>query len=441
MLHEISVVGRALPDEKDDDLERDRPFNAYRYASSSDAKAIVSEAISLILTYEAHFALKKNKRRAKDQVIFDQTVEAVLSDLMHHHSIEYPRGLYVSRSNRVLGSKSRYRPPVYSKQFRHVLDLLARPEMDYIRQDIAPDNEGHRKSTVIMPGGRLLDRMDEHGIHASDLDEHPHSETIVLKRTKDEDNYWDEGGLEEYEDDEVTRRYRSEMDNINEWLAAADLRVDATGLPIEPTPFDIRARRLRRIFTRGSFQSGGRLFGGFWQELRKTERRSALRISGEQAVELDYGQAGARILYGMARQTPPEGDLYGLPGYYKQRAGIKRVMRAMIFATDRLERFPKHTKVQFRRSDKIGEVVAEIENRHPLIQDQFYKGLGHEAQFIESQIMVEVVRTLKGEGVVALPIHDAIMVPASAVHPSKEIMLEIFHRLSGVKGIVTEEKE
>ncbi|MBL0934264.1 MAG: hypothetical protein IBJ07_05895 [Rhizobiaceae bacterium] len=440
-MDEMSLVGRAVPDEEDNDLERDRPFNAYRYASSSEAKAIVSEAISLILTYEAHFALKKNKRRATDQAVFDKTVEAVLSDLMHHKALEYPCGIYISRSNRVLGSKSRYRPPVYSKQFRHVLDLLARPEMDYVRQDIAPADEGHRRSTVIIPGGRLIDRMDEHVIQACDLDEHPHSETIVLKRTKDEDNYWDEGGLEEYDDDEVTQRYRSEMEGINQWLATADLQVDRASMMMRPTPFDIRARRLRRFFTRGSFQSGGRLFGGFWQELRKTERRRVLRINGEKAVELDYGQAGVRILYGMAGQTPPEGDLYAFPGYYQQRAGIKRVMSSMSFATGRLDRFPKHTRVLFRKSDKIDEVVAEIERWHPLVRNQFYKGLGHEVQFVESQIMIEVLRTLKGEQVVALPIHDATMVPASAVHPSKEIMLEVFHRLSGVKGIVTEEKE
>ena len=52
-------------------------------------------------------------------------------------------------------------------------------------------------------------------------------------------------------------------------------------------------RSLRRIFTKGCFDHGGRLFGGFWQELSKTARFDGLVINDEDIVELDYGQMGA----------------------------------------------------------------------------------------------------------------------------------------------------
>jgi len=123
-----------------------------------------------------------------------------------------------------------------------------------------------------------------------------------------------------------------------------------------------------------------------------------------------------------------------------QVAGIKRVVSAMTFATSRLDRFPKETKRLFRKNDKIGEVVAEIERKHPLIKDHFFRGLGHDAQFIESQILIEVIKTLKTDGIVALPIHDAVMVPASRVDRSREVMLDVFNRLSGVEGLVTEQR-
>jgi hypothetical protein len=323
--------------------------------------------------------------------------------------------------------------------FPYILDLMAKPEMGYIEQNVAAPIQGVSRSTVIRPGPRLLDRIEEHDLQLVDLGEHPHGETIILKRTKDRDDYWDEGGLEEYDDDAVTERYRSEIADINDWLAAADLRFNPAGIPWPHTSFDIAARRLRRIFTQGRFTSGGRLFGGFWQELRKHERQQGLYIGGEKAVELDYGQVGPRILYGMAGQQPPSDDLYAMPGYYQQRAGIKRVMSAMIFASDTLNRFPKETKKEFRRSDKIAEVLSEIERRHPLIKDYFYRGLGHDAQFIESQIMVEVLLTLKDRGVVALPIHDAVMVPCSAAALAKKIMLDVFHGHAHVEGIVTKE--
>ncbi|TIU44413.1 MAG: hypothetical protein E5W31_00925, partial [Mesorhizobium sp.] len=152
---------------------------------------------------------------------------------------------------------------------------------------------------------------------------------------------------------------------------------------------------------------------------------------------LDYGQAGARILYGMAGQQPTSDDLYHLWGYVQQREGIKRVMSAMIFADKPLERFPQFTRALFRKGDKIAEVVQAIELKHSLIKDRFHCGIGHDAQFIESQIMVELLLIMKAKGIIALPIHDALMVPWSAAATAKDAMLSVFQRMTGVKGIVT----
>lgn len=423
----------------DEDDERDRRFNAHRFAASENAKAIVKEAIELLLSCEAHFGLRTNKRRARDQETFDLTVDAILSDLMHHHLAGASGDIYVTRSNRVLGAKSRYRPRAYSKMFPYILDLMAKPEMAHVEQLIAAPVEGAARATVIRSGSRLLDRIVEHEIGIDDLDEHPHGETILLKRIKDRKNHWDEGGLEEYGDTLDTERYRAELDEINQWIADADLRFDPEGLSWPRTQFSIRDRRLRRIFTQCRFDSGGRLFGGFWQSLRRDERRQGLSISGERAVELDYGQVGPRILYGMTGHKPPFEDLYDIWGYGLNRPGIKKVMSAMIFASDTLNRFPKGTRRLFSRSYKVGDVVEAIEAKHPMIRNCFHRGLGHDAQFIESQIMVEVLLTLKDQGIMALPIHDAVMVPASAVSIAKEIMLDTFQRHARVEGTVAVE--
>ncbi|WP_292668421.1 hypothetical protein [Mesorhizobium sp.] len=425
------------PDDEDD--ERDHPFNAYRFAASDNAKGIVAEAVRLLLNYEERFGLKMNKRRAQDQETFDLTVDAILSDLMHHHLVEHPAGIYVTRSNRVLGARNRYRPPAYSKVFPHILDLLSKPELGYVLQDKAAPIPGASKSTAIRPGPTLLARIHDGDIALDDLDEHPHGETIILKRVKDADNYWDEGGLEQYVDTPTTERYRDELEKINQWLAAADLGYDRRGIPWPHTSFDIGDRRLRRIFTQARFTSGGRMFGGFWQQLRKDERRQGLRIGGEKAVELDYGQVGPRILYGMAGHPPAADDLYFMHGYNRHRDGIKKVMSAMIFAGERLDRFPKDTRKLFRKTDRIAEVVEAVEAKHPLIKDHFHKGLGHDAQFVESSILVDVLLDLRSKGVVALPIHDAVMVPASKVSMTEEVMLRVFNAHAHVQGSVTVE--
>ena len=52
------------------------------------------------------------------------------------------------------------------------------------------------------------------------------------------------------------------------------------------TDVDLGKRKLRRYFIKGSFESGGRLFGGFWQELNKDQRKNII-TDDEEAVSLD----------------------------------------------------------------------------------------------------------------------------------------------------------
>ena len=437
-IDDVALQTDDMEDRDDEDEARERPFNAHRFADGAAANEVIAEAINLLTNCERHLRLRRNKRRPADQKTFEATVEAILCDLMHYRLCDGELGVFVTRSHQVLGTRSRYRPPAYNKQFRHVLDLMERPEMGYIVQDVAAPVHGNRRSTVIRPGPSLIERMDGTDIALDDLGKSPHGETIVLKSTKDPTDYWDVSELREYDDTDETERMRSELAEINHWLAGADIRFSHTGVPYPHTVVDIRERQLRRVFTRERFDSGGRLFGGFWQNLRKQERRVGISIGGERAVELDYGQAGPRILYGMAGHEPPSNDLYAMPGYYQQRDGIKKVMSAMIFASDRLDRFPKDTKKLFRRSDKISEVQDEIERRHPLIADHFYRGLGHHTQFIESRIIIDVVLSAKAQGIFALPIHDAVMIPASSAPAVEKIMFDAFHRHSGVRGVVTQ---
>src|SRR5262249_30026360 len=58
LMDQVTTV--AEPD--DNEVERDRPLNPYRYAASESADAIVREAIQLVQNYEEHFKLRRNKR-------------------------------------------------------------------------------------------------------------------------------------------------------------------------------------------------------------------------------------------------------------------------------------------------------------------------------------------------------------------------------------------
>lgn len=139
--------------------------------------------------------------------------------------------------------------------------------------------------TVIYPGPRLVSRMDAVDISLADMGIADQSDPIILQRPKKDRRLF--GAREEYEDNERTRQFRSEMDQINGWLGKADLEVlDASDIAVDDTGaaiirlHDPAKRKLRRYFTDSdhTFTSGGRLFGGFWQNMTKAERRDLLLI-------------------------------------------------------------------------------------------------------------------------------------------------------------------
>jgi hypothetical protein len=346
----------------------------------------------------------------------------------------------ITRSHRVLGRKSRYRPRAYGKTLPRILDLLSDPEMAFVEQVVGYRTPfaNRNSQTVIKAGKRLLSRIEEHGIALDDLGVSDDEEAIILKRTKED--FWDEGGLEEYDDNSTTRTYRAEVNRINAWLADADIQFDDDVLNDAGNTVDVTDRKMRRVFTRSSFASGGRLFGGFWQAIGKKQRKEGLVISCEDVVTLDFRQMAPRILYGLAGVAPGIDDLYAIPGLEACRPGVKKVMNAILFADHRLSRFPKGTVDLFPKRQSFNGVVTAIEETHPAIKDRFFMGLGHKAQFIESEILIDILLALMDEEIIALPIHDAVIVPRCRVPRVRTIMVDTFHQHTGIDGMVEEEQ-
>jgi hypothetical protein len=255
------------------DAPQDTWFNPYRLPKSERAWAIVRDVVGQVQSFEQHFGLRERGRRQTDQERFEASIAAIIADLTHFHLSGAPGGLVITRSKTVLGRRSRYRPPVYNRTMPDILDRLATPSMAFIEQSKGRQLsfDGPPRRTTIRPAPRLIRRIEEHGLTFQDLTVSADGELIHLKGTRR--GWWDEADLIDYEETETTVRYREEMRVINTWFAAADLSFDHSAFP--ELKVDVSERRLRRVFTRGSFESGGRLFGGFWQPLRKAS--AALR--------------------------------------------------------------------------------------------------------------------------------------------------------------------
>jgi hypothetical protein len=414
-----------------------RPFNPWRRPKTERAKAVIRDVLNQVQNYEKYLRKRQRGRKPADQQVFEATITALICDLIHHHLSGQGEGVFITRSNQILGRKSRYRPLAYGKSLPDILDRMASPEMEFVSQQLGSRNPffGDRR-TIVKAGKRLITRLEDHDVTWDDLGESEDQEVIILKDTKED--YWDDGEWMEYKDTPETQRYRDEMGRINAWLSEADISFDEA-VAENSKVVDPNERRLRRVFTRERFDCGGRLFGGFWQSLTKKERREGVEIQNEKAVELDYGQMNPRILYGLCGAEPPSGDLYLLPGLEEHRNGIKKVMNAMLFATKRLTRMPKGVRAEFSKSHPVWQVMETIEEHNQPIKERFFSGIGHSVQFHESQIMVDLLLTLRDRGIVALPIHDGVMVPITKKGEVKDIMLSTFFRHTNVQGLVREE--
>lgn len=197
------------------------------------------------------------------------------------------------------------------------------------------------------------------------------------------------------------------------------------------------------------FGYGGRLFGGKWQGMRKADRWR-LRVGGEPIAEIDFRSMGPRLAYAMAGIAPPSDDVYSLPGLEAYRTDVKRLFGAWLDG-HKLSRWPDElisaSKSLWPSEEAQGSQLPEgsivltswtatrvllaLQARHKPIAQLCGPDFGHRCFKLESDILLGVLHRLMDRGIVALPIHDAILVGTSAAEEAKEVMEAVSASITG----------
>ena len=423
-------------------MNKARAFNPFLCAKSDKLLALIAEVQTQMSGYEAYYGTRKRARRPADQVTYDRTVEAILCDLCAVELGSENDSIHLPLSNKVLRSKSRYKGTALGKTLPDILKVMSAPEMSFVSVE-----KGHStfkivddelnvafaggQQTILKAGPKLLSRIERFDITRDDMGQAPEEEVLILRAPKRHSN--SNAEYQEYEDDKTTLTLRQQMTDINDWLSTADITCN---LP----QVDPAHRRLRRIFNNSDFAQGGRLYGGFWQAMSSDEREEHILIEGDCCVELDYGQMSLAILYGLTGTKPPEGDLYdlsaeGIPTDY--RKGIKTVIQALINSSKVPTKMPKGVRKHLPSHTNIRDILAAIESKHPTIYPQMTSGIGMQLFRKESDILVDVLITLRSEGIVALPVHDAVVVRDDISDKAKAVMKQVFREHTGITPDVT----
>ncbi len=195
---------------------------------------------------------------------------------------------------------------------------------------------------------------------------------------------------------------------------------------------------LKSIYCRGKtmpFKAGGRLYTSSIngvQNIRK-ELRKYIKIKGEDTIELDYSSLHITMLY-HKEKIEFSSDGYDIGLDKKYRPIIKRMMLTMINAKSNQSALgslreyinsSELTRIKYGVLD-IKDILNKLKKLHKPIKKYLCSDIGIKLQLIDSAIMLNIIMKLKSKKIIALPIHDSIILPKKYKEIGKEIMLSSY---------------
>lgn len=405
---------------------RDRFFNPKRYAKSKSAKDLVADVANQLNGLEKHDGLRKRARKKRDEEIFIRQIEAIICEAVHRYLTDPDKRIAINLSNQKLSRKDS-ESNILNNTISQNIKNLARPEMAFL--ELEPGDYKQGLVTTFWSGKRLTNRIKERGLTHNDLAVEKSTNVIELRGEKTHKG--GKGKLIKYEETDLTRQYRYEMEQINAHLRQADICYQGN------KDIDDSRRELKRVFINGNFDEFGRLCGGFWSNM-KNEDRKDITIDDEWVVSLDYGQMGLRLAYSLAKTPITFEDGYLIPGWEKAREGTKKLISIMLNTNNRDDWYVSSTiKKTYKYRENIErQLFKDIFEFHAPIAHLFSQSLGTKFMFLESEILIDVLLELNQKSITALPIHDCVLVKESDAEVTKEVMLRIFNEHTDVVSSV-----
>ena len=267
------------------------------------------------------------------------TLEKIVSNILRGN-----KSYHIAMRKEKVDKTSRYLSEIYKFKYRKAsLDILE--ELDFISQD-----KGSRfryKQTVVYPTAKFMDYFNSFGYASFYFKQ---NELIILRETTTTHYLKKIKRNIDYEDDNTTNLMRGEVEEINIYLRELDISYTSTSSSsgsssggsssssnnhINPkyidTPYiplvgplyrDTTNNQIHRIFSHGSFDLGGRMYGAYWINLKK-ELRQDMTINGEPCSEVDFNSMHIAQLYALDGYSHSDDyDAYDIPELFAM--GVSR---------------------------------------------------------------------------------------------------------------------
>lgn len=383
---------------------RDLMFDTWLAVQGEHLKSIVMRITTTVLKAKPKGTLKRTRRPKADQVERVGTiVSALVANLALFHSGKH-KGERLAIPAGHPKAASRYDRKGFN-QLRPIVDAMTEAGLVIVG---IPFRD---RRTGIEAYGWLLESLLDVPLRPADLGVTEGEETLWLSARTGRDgkgNKLPKAHIN-YVDTEETLKLREEVGEINAFLNTQTITLDG-----DPQGTIRLTRRflLRSISDPHEFTLHGRIYGGFWQSLRKN-KRGGLRINGESIADLDFVSMFPQLAYARVGALPPEGDLYAIPGLEAHRAGVKAGFSALLSVSSEMRKLPGEVKAALPEVWTASRFKQAIAEKHPALAPLFGRDTGSDLMFTESRILMAVLRKLMAQGIAALPMHDGIMVASS----------------------------
>ncbi|MFC0202923.1 hypothetical protein [Novosphingobium soli] len=301
---------------------------------------------------------------------------------------------------------------------------------------------------------KLITLAEQYGIKLSDWASHftmlPKPKLVREPLQLRADSWTDKnrvkrkGGRMDYDPaDQSAARHAKQVHDINTFVADQD---------IQPAECHFA---FTRIFAQGDhpdfrWNKGARLysygFGKGYQNIPKAERRT-ITINGEPTVEVDISASYLTILHTLMG-VPLPADPYDIPGVPRK---VTKIWATITLGhTGFHSRWPEAAKRRYtsdhengpadlQKDYPFGKTQGKILDSLQLLKDWPKNPISWaDLQFLESSAVVDAVHRLAMDHrVVALPLHDALIVPRSKAALAEQVLSDCFLHHVGVRPGLT----
>ena len=308
---------------------------------------------------------------------------------------------------------------------KSVLEALV--SLGWVKEDIGGIRKGKKVISTYKPAGALLERFQSIGIiwQTSKVN----SKDPIVLRTKIDDERTDLP----VPDTREVRVMRSNLKKLNKFIGEQAICLHMTNEHLieiademcsddyqtdvseekKRRIFNFSHTRLRRIFSRGQMNKGGRFYDGWWENL-PSKYRGYITINGEPTIEVDYSELHPRMMYLDNGLPIPDGDMYDIGLTYandeekdKKRSIIKICLNALL--NDESGRYQLEDKQREILGISTKDLKKRLFKKHPIMKSFLKKGIGMTYQFRDSQIAEKVMLRLMDKGIICLPVHDSFI--------------------------------